>query len=280
MATIRLYQNRINPLVLPVILADKLGYFQKFEVPVALEIADNFEFGGKNRFLDNQVDAMMGDLTFFFDYLVSGKDAIVTSTLTRTIKLVGRQELESYENLKVGVARKGLFPFFMAHDLAKVLTNPEIVWIDNTYERIEALKNGEIDALVAIEPFIHDVLTQLPTKLIWSSQDSDKNMVMWCFDKAFYQRNPQLVKRFHYALEAAMEDFNQLTADEKEAQAKKIANYTPEAAANMRHFHFEASHNYAEKDFNLLADFLYQEKKLPKKLNAKEYIAPIFKDTY
>lgn len=276
MEKIRLVQNKINPLVLPVIFADKLGYFEKFHVPVDLTVTETFQFAQKSSFVAGDVDAMMGDLTFYFDYRQQGKDAFVTTDLTRTIQLLAKKGAPK-EGLRVGVARKGLFPFFMAHDLKTVLKQPEIVWINNTYERIQMLQNGEIDALVAIEPFITDILkTQSDTEILWHSKNSDKNMVMWCFDRKFYDNNVETVANFHHALEAAAKNFNALSADDKVLQAIKIAQYTPEAAENLRHFTFEKQHNYATKDFELLADFLWQTGEVSQKYHTKDCLRKVF----
>ncbi|MHC5216009.1 ABC transporter substrate-binding protein [Enterococcus sp. LJL128] len=276
MTKIRLYQNKTNPLVLPIVLADRLGYFDRYQTVVDLELAESFQFHSNKSFVDNEVDGVMGDLTFFFDYLKQGKEAVVTSTLTRTIQLIGYPEALKKRGLRVGAARKGLFPFFMDYDLKEMLEDPEIVWIDNTYERINALENKEIDALVAIEPFITQIRKLLPTAVFWDSAASDKTMVMWCFDKAFYQKNPLLVKNFHLALEAAAADFNQLSPDEKIRQCLEVADYSQEAAEEMVHFMFEPQKNYSVRDFELLANWLAEDGQLAESLKGKDYIAQIY----
>ncbi|WP_086349305.1 hypothetical protein [Candidatus Enterococcus clewellii] len=276
MTTIRLYQNKVNPLVLPVILADRLGYFERRQVPVALELSETFQFHSNKSFVGNNVEAVMGDLTFFFDYLNQGKEAVVTSTLTRTIKLIGYPETARKKGVRVGAASKGLFPFFLEYDLKNRFDAPEIIWIDNTFERIEALRKNKIDALVAIEPFIHQTMQELPVDVLWDSKDSDKTMVMWCFDKKFYLENQALVQNYHLALEEAAVDFNQLSPEEKMKTCIEVADYTAEAAQEMRNFLFEPQKNYSKRDFQLLADWLAAHEKLDKRVDAKGYIADIF----
>lgn len=99
MAVIKLHQNRVNPLVLPVILADQLGMFKKQQVTVDLRLAETFQFNGKSEFMTGEVDAMMGDTTFFFYYLKDGKYAKITSNLTRTIQIVGNQDVKAERHL-------------------------------------------------------------------------------------------------------------------------------------------------------------------------------------
>ncbi|WP_321387476.1 ABC transporter substrate-binding protein [uncultured Enterococcus sp.] len=276
MTMIRLYQNKVNPLVLPVILADRLGYFDRYQVPVDLELSETFQFHSNKSFTGNNVDAVMGDLTFFFDYLSQGKEAIVTSTLTRTIKLVGYQNAAEKKGIRVGAATKGLFPFFLDNDLMGKFDTPKISWIDNTFDRIEALRKREIDALVAIEPFIYQTMKELPVEVLWDSKQSDKTMVMWCFDKAFYLENQELVKNYHLALEAAAADFNQLSSEKKVRTCIEIAEYTEEAAHEMAHFLFEPQQNYSARDFQLLADWLSAHGKLNQPISAADYIADVF----
>ena len=276
MSIIRLYQNKVNPLVLPVILADRLGYFDRYQVPVELELSETFQFHSNKSFTGNNVDAVMGDLTFFFDYLNQGKEAIVTSTLTRTIKLIGYPEAAAKKGLRVGAASKGLFPFFLANDLKERFDSPEITWIDNTFERIEALRKKEIDALVAIEPFIYQTKQELPVEILWDSKNSDKTMVMWCFDKAFYMENQELVRSYHLALEEAAADFNKLSPELKVKTCIEVAEYTTEAAREMANFQFEPQKNYAKRDFQLLADWLLAHDKLDKPVLAQDYIADVF----
>ena len=90
---------------------------------------------------------MVGDTTFFFYMLKRGKKAVITSDLTRTIHLVGGPELPTdLTHLKIGANRTGLLRLFLENDLKDMIPNAEIVWINNSYERLEALSKGDIDA--------------------------------------------------------------------------------------------------------------------------------------
>lgn len=274
MKQINIYHTKKNPLIIPVLLADIRGLFKKRDLDVHLNLAEDFSFDGNKAFLEGTSDAMIGDLTFFFYMLEQGKKAVLTSNLTRTIHLVGRKGLTSLEGIKVGVNRKGLFRLYLENDLKTLLSNPQIVWINNSYERMAALEAGEIDALVAIEPFVTD-LTDKGHTIIWSSRESDKNLVMWAFDEAFYEANPKVVAAFHGALEEAMQLFNELSPLEKVRVCHKELGYPEDFAKRMAHFKFERQAAVTLEDFNLCMEWMYREKEIHHLYEGKALIKPM-----
>lgn len=274
MKQINIYHTKKNPLIIPVLLADIRGLFRKRDIDVRLNLAEDFSFDGNKAFLEGTSDAMIGDLTFFFYMLEQGKKAVLTSNLTRTIHLVGRKGLTSLEGIKVGVNRKGLFRLYLENDLKTLLPNPQIVWINNSYERMAALEAGEIDALVAIEPFVTD-LTDKGHTIIWSSRESDKNLVMWAFDEAFYEAKPEVVAAFHDALEEAVQLFNELSPSEKVMVCHKELGYPEDFAKRMAHFKFEGQAAVTLEDFNLCMEWMYREKEINHRYEGKALIKPM-----
>ena len=272
MVKINLNLIKKNPLSLTSILADKLGIFKKYNIDMNLYLDEDFLFNGNIEFLEGRSDAMMGDTTFFFYMLEKGKKAVITSNLTRTINLVGGRNLpERLDGIRVGVNRKGLFRLFLENDLKDIIRNPKIVWINNTNDRIKALNNGEIDALVAIEPFVSKVVNN-GGKVIWNSRNSDKNLVMWCFDEDFYNANSEAVNNFHKALNEAAEIFNNSFADEKVNYFIQYCGFPKEIAEGFRNFTFEINGSYKKEDFHLCQEWLYREGEIEKLYNAEELI--------
>lgn len=267
---------RKNPLMIPVFIAKELGIFNKYNLEVNLDINDDFTFDKNIKFIQGKTDAMVGDLTFFFYILEQGKKAVITSTMTRTIYVVGGRDLpEDMNNLKVGVNRSGLFRLFLENDLKNIMPNAEPIWINNSYERLNALDKGEIDALVAIEPFVSDAL-DLGGDIIWASKDSNKNLVMWAFDKEFYENNKEAVKCFHKGIEEAKEIFNSANEDEKVNLAIKYAGYDEKLANRLRKFEFEKGRKYNINDFNLCQEWMLREKEINTKYNGENLIVDIF----
>ena len=259
MKTIHFNHNKKNPLIIPILIAKSRGFFKKRGLEVELDLAEDFTFDGNKPFLDGSSDAMMGDLTFFFYMLEQGKKAVLTSNLTRTIHLVGRKGLvPPYKGIKVGVNRKGLFRLYLENDLKDIVPDAQIVWINNSYERMMALENGEIDALVAIEPFVTN-LTAKGHKVIWSTKDSDKNLVMWAFDKEFYENHTDSVQAFHEALEEAQNLFNNLSQEEKVKLCHQELGYPEDFARRMTDFQFEKQGAIRLEDFKLCMEWMYRE---------------------
>ena len=275
MKQINLKLIRVNPLTLPVFIAKEKGIFKKNGIDINLRVDENFVFDGNQPFIDGEVDVMMGDITFFFYILEKGKDAVVTSNLTRTIQLVGKNYPKGLKNLKIGANRTGLLRIYLENDLKELLPDAEIVWINNSYERLEALDKGEIHALVAIEPFISDVVEK-GGEVIWSSKNSDKNMVMWAFDKKLYMNNKDVVKSFHQSLEEAQNLFNSLTEDEKVKMAIECGGYNSNLAERMRNFEFEKQDNFSKTDFELCQEWMIREKEIKNKYDSKLCLGDIF----
>lgn len=277
MSIINITLIKKNPLGIPTIMASKMGIFKKHNIEVNLELPKDFAFGGKNPFLEGDSNAMMGDVTFFFYMLKRGKKAVITSNLTRTISfLVSKDAPKDLSGLRVGVNRAGLFKLFLENDLKNKLKDTKITWINNTYERIKAIDNGEIDALVAIEPFIGELVDRGYEK-VWSLRESDKNLVMWCFEEEFYREHKEAVKSFHKALEEAKVIFNESSKEEKVKIAIDYAGYSLNAAKRLEDFTFEKGEAFREEDFNLCQEWMYREGDIDRLYNPKDLI---IKDTF
>ena len=266
MNTIHLHQNRMNPLVLPLILAQELDLFTAHGVTVDLQLSDTFIFNGKEEFLNNKVTGMMGDTTFFFYYLEEGKKAKITSTLTRTIQLVGKKTWASLDTLTVGINRTGLFRFFQDTYLTSLLPPTDYAWINNTYERMTALKQDDIQALVAIEPFVSHILgEQEDTEVIWHSNTLDACYVMWCFDAEFVEAYPESIKGFHLALSEAEHYFNTQPSEEKIQLLKTHCQLTDKQALTFADFQFEPSRNYSPQDYTLCQNWMLDNNEITQK---------------
>lgn len=275
MVKINLNLIKNNPLSLTAILADKKGIFEKYNIDMNLYLDEDFSFKGNIEFLEGRSDAMMGDTTFFFYMLEKGKKAVITSNLTRTVNLVGRKDLpKDLNEIRVGVNRRGLFRLFLENDLKDSIKNPKIVWINNTYDRIEALKKGEIDVLVAIEPFVSKIVND-GGEVIWNSKNSDKNLVMWCFDEDFYNNNFDAVKNFHGALNEAAKIFNASSSEEKVNYFINYCGYSKDMAEGFKDFIFEINSNYKKEDFNLCQEWMYREGEIKKLYDAAALVKKI-----
>ncbi len=278
MRPINLQLIKKNPLTLQVLLGKQLGLFTKHNVEVNLSTTEDFLFNGTNPFFNGESDAMVGDTTFFFYMLKRGKKAVITSDLTRTIHLVGGQNVpEDLSHLKIGANRTGLLRLFLENDLKEIIPHAEIIWINNSYERLQALENGEIDALVAIDPFVTDVI-EAGGKILWSLSNSEHNFVMWAFDEDFYYANQEAVYNFYQALEETSIIFNAATPEQK-IQYARDCGYNEDLAQRFKTFKFEKQSLYRSEDFNICQEWMYRNGEINQLYNAEQCIVNPFKKT-
>ncbi|MGL5417269.1 MAG: hypothetical protein ACRDAU_16495 [Clostridium sp.] len=263
-----------NPLSIAIILGKKIGLFKNLN----LSIIEDFKFIGENPYIEGKSDLMIGDITFFFYALEKGKESIITSTLTRTIHLVIKEGVGLNEkNLKIGVSRNGLFKLLLEKDLKEKLNEPKIVWIDNTFERIEALKKGEIQGLIAINPFVDIIEYEEIGQVRWSLRDSDKKLVMYCFDKDYYENNIREIQEFHFGVRKASKIYNNMAFEEKEKFLGEDMNYIKEYQRKFVNFTFEEEEDFKEEDFNLCKEWMIREGKIEKDYKYEEYVKSLGK---
>lgn len=263
-----------NPLSISIVLGNKLGLFKNLN----LSMIEDFKFMGKNPYLEGKSDLMIGDTTFFFYALERGKESIITSTLTRTIHLVIKNGVDlNRKNLKIGVSRNGLFKLFLENDLKNKLNEPEIVWIDNTFERIEALRKGEIQGLIAINPFVDIIEHEEIGNVQWSLRDCTEHLVMYCFDKNYYENNKEEVREFHFGVRMAGKIYNNMPLDEKRKFLIEDMNYTKEYQKRFLNFAFEEEEDLEEKDFNLCKEWMLREGLIKKDYKYNEYVKSLGK---
>lgn len=263
-----------NPLSISIILGKKLGLFRDLN----LSIIEDFKFIGENPYMEGKSDLMIGDITFFFYALERGKESVITSTLTRTIHLVIKDGVDlNEENLKIGVSRSGLFKLFLENDLKEKLNKPEIVWINNTFERIEALREGIIQGLIAINPFVDIIEDEKIGKVKWSLRESDKDLVMYCFDKNYYEDNKEEVREFHFGIRMAGKIYNNMSLEEKKKFLREEMNYSKEYQQRFLRFTFEEEEDFKEKDFNLCKEWMFREKIIKKDYKYSEYVKSLGK---
>lgn len=275
MNKINLRLIRVNPLSLPVFIGKEMGIFEKHGVEINLGVDEKFLFDGNPDFYEGKADAMMGDIVMFFEMLEKGKDAIITSNLTRTMKLVGKNYPENFKGLIIGTGMSPLVKLYVQNDLNENFKNAKTVKIKNSYDRVKALLNGEVHALSAIEPFISDVLEK-GGEVIWDSRNSNSNLLMWCFDREFYTNNRELVIKFHEALEEVQEIFNNSSEDEKVRLAIECGKYDTNMANRMRNFDFEKQDNFKAEDFEISQQWMFKNKEITKLYDTNKILADIF----
>ncbi len=275
MNKINLRLIRVNPLSLPVFIAKEKKIFDKYGVDINLGVDEKFLFDDNPDFYQGKADVMMGDIVMFYKMLEKGKDCVITSNLTRTMKLVGKNYPKDLKGLVIGTGMSPLVKLYVQNDLNDNFKNAKTVKIKNSYDRVNALLTGEVHALSAIEPFISDVLEK-GGEVIWDSRDSRSNLLLWTFDRKFYNKNKDLVIRFHQALEEAQNLFNSSSENEKVILATECGKYEQNLANRMRNFSYEKQDNFNQEDFDVSQEWMYKNNEISKLYDGKSIIANIF----
>ncbi|MGL4850734.1 MAG: ABC transporter substrate-binding protein [Clostridium sp.] len=258
-----------NPLSIPFILGEKLNLLGK----VNLDIIEDFKFCGENPYTSGKSELMIGDITFFFYALEKGIDSVITSNLTRTIHLVLKNGKKiTDENLKIGVNRTGMFRLFLEKGLKDCLPNCEIVWINNTFERIEALRKGKIDGLIAINPFIDRIENENLGKVVWSLKEEKENLVMYCFRRSYYEKNKIAIKEFHKGIRKAGKIYNNMTLEEKRKFLDEDMRYEEKYRNKILSFEFEEEKDFKEEDFLICMNWMLRNKEIKKEYDCKSHI--------
>ncbi|MGL5648177.1 MAG: ABC transporter substrate-binding protein [Clostridium sp.] len=258
-----------NPLSISFILGKKIGLLKD----VNLNIIDDFKFIGENPYINGESDLMIGDITFFFYALEKGIDSVITSNLTRTIHLVlGKGKNIKESGLKIGVNRTGMFRLFLEYGLKEHIPKNEIVWINNTFERIEKLKNGEIDGMIAINPFVDKIEHENIGNISWSLRNTGENLVMYCFRRDYYERNTEKIKKFHKDIRKAGQIFNNMSLDEKKIFLKEDMKYEKEYELNFINFKFEEEKDFKKEDFEICMKWMFKNDEIKKEYKYKDYI--------
>ena len=241
-----------------------------------MNLTDDFIFHTKEAFLNKEIDALMGDISFFFYYLEAGKQAVITSTITRTIQLVGKSNWRTLPQLTIGINRTGLFRFFYDTYLKNKLPPTTYTYLDNTYERIAALKEGRIDGLVAIDPFVATVLALPAMETIWHSNQIDACYVMWCFDQEFAMKYPEDIRQFHQALAEAQTWLNTLDNQTRQEYFHRYGHFSVEQAKSFAEFYYEPQQNYRQADFLCCQNWLMKNGELTRAADSTQCISPTF----
>lgn len=205
-----------NPLSLEPLLAAKWGYFKANNVDVKIGYVPSFP-----AFDMTKVTANVGDTTRIFERLASGEELVITSDLTRTMKLILRDDYKQHGKLKLLAAEDqslGIYTEFYCnqHNIEfEYLTERSFV------KRREMIKSGEVDGACMIDPFLIDFIDN-GYFIAYEGKHHEHNYTCWAFHKEYYDNNPEAVINFHKSLNQVSTRWNDLSGDEKLALAEEL----------------------------------------------------------
>ncbi len=204
-----------NPLSIQPIIAKEYGFFEKNGVQVKYEMVKSFP-----AFDMSKVTANVGDTTRIFERISNGEQLIITSDLTRTMKLILCNDYQTKRKLKILAANEQSLGIYTEYFMNKNNLKFEYVVETSFEKRIEMLKKKEVDGACMIDPFLIQFINNGYT-LVYDGKDHKNNYTCWAFHKKFEIENPGIIKKFHKSLNEATKFWNELLPEQKLQIANK-----------------------------------------------------------
>lgn len=207
-----------NPLSLEPLIAEKMGYFKNNNVDVEIGIVTSFP-----PFDMSRVTANVGDITRIFERLATGEKLVVTSDLTRTMKLILKDNYDRNKTLKILAAQDQSLGIYTEYYCQQNGIDFEyFVPTDRSFDtRRELIKNGDVDGACMIDPFLIDFIGN-GYQVAYEGKNHEHNYTCWAFHKEYYDNNPEAVANFHKSLNQASDYWNELSDDDKLTLANEL----------------------------------------------------------
>lgn len=238
---IRLQLLDKNPLSLEPILAKELGIFEKNGVEVSYEMVTSFP-----AFDMTKVDANVGDTTRIFERLTAGEDLIITSDLTRTMKLMLRDDYKQFDKLKILASEDQSLGIYTEYYTKLHGIEFEYVIERNMKKRVELITSGAVDGACMIDPFLIDFIGN-GFFLAYEGKEYPHNYTCWAFHRSFDNENPGQIKQFHKSLNEASDYWNNLTPEDKLKLAYKYLDVWPSLEDYYKSLEFNQDSEYTKE---------------------------------
>ncbi len=201
-----------NPLSLLPLIAKNNGYFKESNVEVEIGYVPSFF-----AFDMTKVTANVGDTTRIFERIASGEELVITSDLTRTMKLIlcdDYKERSKKRKLKIISSNDQSLGIYTEYFMQKHNIEFEYVHERNLVKRVELIKSGAVDGACMIDPFLIEFIGN-GYFLAYEGKDYPHNYTCWAFHRQYVDTNKDKVIAFHQAMNKAGEYWNKLQANEK-----------------------------------------------------------------
>lgn len=205
-----------NPLSLVPLLAKKLGYFDNEVLEVEIGYVPSFP-----AFDMTKVTANVGDTTRIFERIKSGEDLIITSDLTRTMKLILCDDYLKKNKLKILASETQSLGIYTEQFFKEKGLEFEYVIETNMQKRIALIKSGQVDGACMIDPFLIEFIGN-GYFIAYEGKSDEHNYTCWAFHRRYHEQNPGNVIKFHKSMNKAIVTWNQYSKEEKLKIAKEM----------------------------------------------------------
>ncbi len=202
------------------------------------ELAETAEFPVVRAiFQKSTLSVIAANDKFENDYLVARKDR-------------GIEKVADLKGKQIGVARQTINEFYLGRFLALNGISPEQVALVDLQpaEFVSAISGGRVDAIIAWQPYIHQMVNQQSNIVVWPAQSNQSVYGLLVGRTEWITAHPDTVVRFIQSLKQA-EDYAVSNRDQAKMIVQKRLNYEASYVAQIW-----AQHNFAlSLDFSLIA---------------------------
>ncbi len=229
-----------NPLSLQPLIAEEQGFFAKYNLAVEIDKIGHFP-----AFKMDDVTAQVGDTTRIFEHLKRGNDLIITSDLTRTMKLIIRDDYKPGTKLKILAAKSQSLGIYTEEYCKQNQIEFEYVTETSMQKRVAMIADKQVDGACMIDPFLIQFIGN-GYQLVDEGKNYSDNYTCWAFKRQYLiEYGWENIYNFHRALNEASQYYNQLSAKEKIATVKKHLDYQDELKTYYEQLTFAKESEYS-----------------------------------
>jgi NitT/TauT family transport system substrate-binding protein len=185
-------------------IADEKGFFEEAGLNVELVDTNVDYFGSLQDMVDGNIDVNMFVLYDLIDFNAKGADLVSVINVDISAgadSIVSKNEIERIADLKgkkIGLQQETYSEYmFQVVIEQNGLTTDDVIIVETKAEDIEPLVNGEVDALVAFEPFASEAVDKANGRKIFdTSQMPGLIPDVMAFHKSFIDERPEDVQSF------------------------------------------------------------------------------------
>ncbi len=200
---------KANPLSIQPMIALKKGMFEKYGLEVTVKLNEKL-----SPFYIEDTTANVGDITRIFEHIYNGTDMIVTSDLTRTMKLIVCDDYNKKDKLRLSFSPNQSLGIYSEAYLSKNRIEYENIESNSIAHRKGLMTSNLLDGACMIDPFLNEFIGN-GYRVLFDGNDFKDNYTCWAFRKEYVVKNKQNVINFHKALNEAGQYFNNLSGEEK-----------------------------------------------------------------
>jgi len=209
----------------PILLADKLGYYEEEGVDVSIEIYSNAQ-DRQSALQTNLIDGAMTDLVAVATNVNGGFDIKATMTTDGMFPILANKESIEKESITVGMMEVSVSNFLVDEWLSPDYTI-EKVYVNAIPARLEAVASKQLDMGLFPEPVATIGVMKGLEKLVFEPTDENFPDVMVFTGQAINEKS-EAVKAFHKAYNRAVEEIQKDEMAARDVLVERIPNIKPE----------------------------------------------------